>query len=576
MHVATTKKTYRGKVYTTHLLRRTYREGGKVKHKTLANLSHLPEDLIELIRRRLKGEPLGGPVRIVRNWPHGHVAAVLGTLRAVGLEQMLGSRRCRERDLVVAMIVQRVLSPCSKLATGRELRQATATNSLCLEFELSELKDRELYKALDWLLRRQSRIEGKLARRHLKDGTLLLYDLSSSYYTGRRSELVKDGYNRDGKRGHPQIVYGLLCDGEGRPIAIEVFPGNTADPSTLKSQIRKVRKRFGVERVAFVGDRGLITSKRIEEELREVEGLDWITALRADTVKRLARQGVIQPSLFDERGLAEVSSPDFPGERLIVCRNPFLAEERRRKREELLSRTERELKKIEAAVRRARKPLRGEAEIGKRVGEVINRYKMGKHFGWEISDRSFRFWRKEESIREEESLDGIYVIRTSISADALGSESTVRAYKDLSKVERAFRCMKTVDLQIRPIYHWKEERIRAHVFLCMLAYYVEWHLRRAWRPLLFEDEEREAAEALRASVVEPAPRSEGAKRKERVKRNGADEPVHSFGGLLRYLGTLCINKVCMEQAPEASWHQVTEAEPLQRRAFELLGLPVPK
>ena len=505
VHVATTKRVYKGRVYQTHLLRRSYREGGKVKHQTLGNLSHLPLDLIETIRRRLRGESPSGPFEILRSFPHGHVLAVLGTLKNLGLEPILASRPSRERTLVIAMIVTRILEPASKLATARMLQEETATTSLGLELGLGQdrIAEQELYGALDWLLERQTRIENKLARKHLFEGTLILYDVTSSYYTGHRSALIQFGYNRDGKRRFPQIVYGLLCNAEGCPVAIEVFAGNTADTKTLSAQVAKVRQRFGIRRVVFVGDRGMITSRRIDEELRGVDGLDWITALRADTIRLLAEQGVIQPSLFDERDLAEVVSPEFPDERLIVCRNPLLAEERARKRAELLAATERHLDEIVAATKRARKPLSGQAKIGLRVGRVLNRHKVGKHFELTIGDKSFSYCRNATRIEAEAALDGIYVIRTSVKPEAFTSEGAVRAYKDLSSVEHAFRCLKTVDLKIRPIFHWLDDRIRAHVFLCMLAYYVEWHMREMLAPILFDDHERDEAEATRASIVQP-------------------------------------------------------------------------
>lgn len=574
VHVATTRRVYKGRVYETHLLRRTYRDGDQVRHQTLGNLSHLPPDLIETIRQRLRGESPGaaGPFEIRRTFPHGHVAAVLGTLKNLDLEQILASRPGRERSLVVAMIVARVLQPASKLATNRALQAETATTSLGLELELGSVAQDELYAALDWLVERQKRIETKLAHKHLAEGTLVLYDVTSSYYTGRRSELIQFGYSRDGRRDCPQIVYGLLCNAEGCPVAIEVFAGNTADPKTLSAQIQKVRQRFGVRRVVFVGDRGMITTRRIDEELREVEGLDWISALRADSIKVLAAQGVIQPSLFDERDLAEVVSPDFPGERLIVCRNPLLAAERARKRQELLAATEKELDKIVSATQRPRNPLRGEARIGVRVGRVLNRHKVGKHFELTISADRFSYRRNETRIAEEAALDGIYVIRTSVSADAFSSEDTVRAYKDLSKVEHAFRSIKTVDLKVRPIFHWLDDRIRAHVFLCMLAYYVEWHMRRRLAPLLFDDHDRQQAETQRGSIVAPAPRSKAARAKDATKRTEDGLPVHSFRSLLADLGTLAKNRVRLTGSPATDLHIMTQPTTLQQRALDLLGI----
>lgn len=575
VHVATTRRTHKGKVYETHLLRRSYRQGGKVKHQTLGNLSHLPLDLIDTIRRRLQGEPLRqGPWRIVRSFPHGHVAAVLGTLRNVGLESVLGSRGCPDRDLLVAMIVARILSPSSKLATARCLREETATSSLALELGLEEVEDKELYEALDWLIKRQARIETKLAKRHLRDGTLVLYDVSSSYYTGRRSELVQFGHDRDGKKGFPQIVYGLLCNADGCPVAIEVFAGNTADPNTLASQIAKIRKRFGVQRVVLVGDRGMITTRRIEEELRPVEGLDWITALRAENIRKLASQGGIESSLFDERDLAEISSPDYPGERLIVCRNPLLADERARKREELLAATEKELAKIVAATGRAKRALRGKEKIGLRVGKVLNRYKVAKHFVLEIEEGSFSYRRNQTKIGEEAALDGIYVIRTSAQTDAFSPQGAVRAYKDLSKVERAFRSIKTIDLKVRPIYHWLNRRIRAHVFLCMLAYYVEWHMRQKLAPILFDDHQKEEAERTRRSIVAPAKRSPAAQQKDLLKRTVDGYPVHSFQTLLADLATLAKNRVRLVGSETAEFYQLTDPTPGQQHAFELLGVTI--
>lgn len=575
LHVATTTRRYKDKVYQTHLLRRSYREDGKVKHETVGNISHLPPDLIETIRKRLRSD---GPAlesagfEILRTLPHGHVAAVLSTLRDIGLDTTIASRWSEERTLVVAMIVARVLDPCSKLATSRGLKDETATTSLGLELELELDSERDLYEAMDWLVERQARIENKLAKKHLGDGSLILYDVSSSFYTGTHCNLAKFGHNRDGKNGYPQIVYGLLCNAEGCPVAIEVFEGNTSDPTTLKSQVEKIRGRFRIDRVILVGDRGMITSKRIEETLRGVEGLDWITALRADSIKKLVEQGSIQPSLFDDRDLMEIQSPDYPGERLVVCRNPFLAEDRTRKRQELLTSTEKKLNEIVAATKRPTRPLKGKDKIALRVGKVINHYKVGKHFILEIEEDSFSYRRDEEKIAAEAALDGLYVIRTSVAQDLFDSESSVRAYKDLSKVERAFRSLKTVDLKVRPIFHWLEDRVRAHVFLCMLAYYVEWHMRRKLEPILFDDDDKEYAESLRSSIVAPAERSPRAKRKDRMKRTEEDLPVHSFRTLLADLGTLAKNLVRGPGEPPSEFYVTTRPTDLQRRAFELLGV----
>jgi len=574
VHVATTRRAYKGKVYETHLLRRSYRQDGKVKHQTLGNLSHLPPDLIDTIRKRLGGQQPseGGHWDIVRTLPHGHVAAVLGTLRDLGVDKMLASRPSRERDVVIGMIVARVISPGSKLATARAFKDETAHTSLSLELGIEDVHERELYAALDWLGKRQQRIENKLAKRHLVDGTLVLYDLSGSYYTGRRCGLVDYGYCRDGKRGVPQIVYGLLCNAEGCPVAVEVFQGNTSDSKTLGAQIKKVRQRFGIKRIVFVGDRGMITSKRIDEEMRNVDGLDWITALRADNIKKLAAQKIIEPSLFDERDLAEVSSPDYPGERLIVCRNPMLADRRTHKRIELLEATEKALDAIVAATTRKTRPLRGKAKIGLRIGKIINRFKVGKHFVLDIGETLFSYRRDDEKIADEAALDGLYVIRTSVESKTMPPEHVVRTYKDLAKVERAFRCLKTVDLKVRPIYHRLDDRIRAHVFLCMLAYYVAWHMRRKLTPILFQDHERAEAELARESIVAPAPRSQAAARKDHRKRTDADEPVHSFRTLLDDLATLAKNRVRVRGSSE-EFYVLTQPTTLQTRALNLLGIP---
>ncbi len=577
VHVATTKRVYKGRVYQTHLLRRTFRDGNNVKHQTLGNISHLPPDLIDTIRARLQGAPPshGGHFEIIRSLPHGHVAAVLGTLRQIGLEDMLASRACPQRVASVAMIVARVINARSKLATSRALVSETAASSLGLELGIETLCEDDLYAAMDWLEARQERIENKLAKKHLGDSSLILYDVSSSFYTGTHCSLAKFGYNRDGKNGCPQIVYGLLCNAEGCPIAVEVFEGNTGDSTTLTHQVEKVRKRFGLNRVVIVGDRGMITNKRIEQDFRGVEGLDWISALRADAIKKLAEQKVIQPTFFDDRDLVEISSPDFPGERLVVCRNPFLADERTRKREDLLSATEKKLAEIVEATKRPKRRLKGQDKIGLRVGKVINKYKVAKHFIIEITDDGFSFQRDGKKIVEEAALDGIYVIRTSVPTETLSAESTVRAYKDLAKVERAFRCLKTVDLKVRPIYHWTENRVRAHVLLCMLAYYVEWHMRKKLAPLLFEDDDKKATESSRQSIVRPAERSERAKVKDITKKTANGQPVHSFRSLLDDMATLCKNRVRAAGIAESEFYLLTRPTQLQAQLFELLGIAVP-
>jgi hypothetical protein len=575
MHVAKIERRYGGTVYRSYLLRRTYREQGKVKHETLGNLSHLPEPTIELIRRALRGETLLAPedaFAIVRTRPHGHVAAVLGTLRRLGLERLLARAPSRERDLVVAMIVARVLDPRSKLATARGLDAASADSSLGEALGVSAVDADALYAAMDWLLPHQGRIEQALAKRHLAEGTLVLYDVTSVYFEGRCCPLVRFGKSRDGRKDKPQIVFGLLCNARGCPVAVEVFAGNTGDPTTLASQIEKIRTRFGLERVVWVGDRGVLTEKRIAEELRPVEGLDWITALRAPAIRQLVEKGSLQLSLFDQTDLGEIRDPAYPGERLVVCRNPLLAEERARKREALLEATERELEAIREATRRAKRRLRGQAAIALRVGKVLGRFKMAKHFRLEIEDERFGYARHAEAIAEEAALDGIYVLRTSVPAEALGSEDTVRAYKGLSAVERAFRSLKTVDLRVRPVHHHNADRVRCHVLLCMLAYYVEWHMRQALAPMLFEDDDRAAGEALRPSVVAPAQRSPRAHRKLETKRTEDGLPVHSFQTLLRDLATLAKNTIQPKAAGAVTFEQLTQPTPLQQRAFELLGV----
>lgn len=579
IHLHVTRRHYKGKTYKNVLLRRSYREGGKVKKETLGNLTHLPDPIIELVRGALAGEtylPASDAFEIIRSRPHGHVSAIVEVMRQIGLEQAIASRRSKERDLIVAMIAARVAHPLSKLATARGLSEETASSSLGRMLGLpEEVCEEDLYAAMDWLRERQERIEGKLAKEHLPgvaDGEAAppaLCDVSSSYYTGTSCTLAAFGHSRDGKKRFPQIVYGLLCNKEGCPVAVEVFKGNTGDPSTLAPQIEKLRGRFGLERLVAIGDRGLITAARIKDELRPI-GLDWITALRAPSIQKLAKEGSVPLSLFDEQDLAEITSPDYPGERLILCRNPFLAEERSRKREDLLQATERAFEKIVRATERKAKPLRGEAEIGLRVGSVKDKHKVAKHFIFEITQESFSYRRDEESIAKEAILDGLYVLRTSVEKEHYGASEVVRAYKSLSTVERAFRSLKSL-LKIRPIHHHLEERVRAHVFLCMLAYYVEYHMRRALRPILFEDHEREAAAAARRSIVAPAKRSKAAEHKASAKRTEADEPVHSFETLLADLATLCLNTI-RTKGTGAEFEVLTQPTPNQRRTFDLLGV----
>jgi Transposase DDE domain len=552
------------------LLRESYREGGKVKKRTILNLSDWAPELVEGLRTLLKGGHAlaGDGLTIHRSLPHGHVAAVLGTLRRIGLDGLLGRPPARLRDLVLALLVSRVIHPASKLATARDLDAATASTSLCRVLGLGEVDEAELYAALDWLGERQPAIEAALAKRHLKDGTLVLYDVSSSYLEGRHCELARFGYNRDGKRGKLQIVYGLLCAADGCPVAVEVFEGNTGDPSTVPAQIEKLKARFGLSRVVLVGDRGMITSARIRDDLRP-NGLDWISSLRAPQIQALVNEGQLQLSLFDDRDLAEIAAPDYPGERLIVCKNPLLAAERARKREDLLAATERALTRIQDGLRRRRKPV-GAAQIGIMVGAVLDRHKVGKHFRIDVTERNFTHRRDLEAIAAETRLDGFYVIRTSVAAADLDAPATVRAYKSLSQVERAFRSLKTVDLKIRPIHHWLEGRVRAHIFLCMLAYYVEWHMRERLKPILFDDAEPDQAE--RASIVAPAQPSKSAKTKRASKQTRDGLPAHSFQTLLRDLATCTINQTTIAVGKSTKADILARPTPIQAKAFELLSV----
>jgi len=558
------------------LLRESFREGGKVRKRTIANLTDWPEHVVEGLQALLRGESVGGNLEesfeTTATRPHGHVAAVLGTLEKLGLHRVLDSRRSRERDLAVAMIVARILEPGSKLATARGLGDATQMSTLCEQLDIQNATEKDLYAAMDWLRTRQDRIERQLAAKHLSDGCVVLYDLSSTYFEGRMCPLAALGHNRDGKRGKLQINFGLLCNADGLPVAVEVFKGNTGDPTTVKSQVVHLRDRFGLKRFIFVGDRGMITDARIREDLRGVDGIDWITCLRNQQIKDLVAQGSIQLGLFDERDLAEIQSPDFPNERLIACRNPQLAEERARKRSELLAATEAELAKVAAATQRKKNPLKGKDKIGLRVGKVQGKYKVAKHFHLEITETSFTFSRRTENIAAESSLDGIYVVRTSVPAATLDAEDAVATYKSLSRVERAFRCTKTVDLKVRPIHHYLPERVRAHVLICMLAYYVEWHMRRALAPLLFDDEHKDEAETLRESVVAKAQRSPQAKKKDNTKRNADGEPVQSFRDLLKMLQGVAKNRIQPKLKGAKPFDKVTLPSAVQQRALDLLGV----
>ena len=557
------------------LLRESYRDNGKVRKRTLCNLSDWPVAHIEGLRGVLKGGTVIAAERdafsVTRTLPHGHVAAALGTARKIGLDRILGPDGDRCRDLVLALLVSRILDPASKLATARALSPDTATSSLGEMLRLGAVDEDELYIALDWLLERQPAIETALAKRHLNSGTLVLYDVSSSYMEGRCCPLAKRGYSRDRKKGTLQITYGLLCAPDGCPIAIEVFDGDTADPMTLATQIEKLKQRFRLDRVVMVGDRGMITQARITDEIKSA-GLDWITALRAPAIKGLLQSGALQLSLFDQRDMASITTPDFPDERLVVCRNSDLAAERSRKREELLAATERDLARVQAAVVRKRAPLRGAAEIALAVGAVINRHKMAKHFEINISDAAFSFARKTAEIAAEAAIDGIYVVRTNLPAETCDDATTVRSYKSLALVERAFRCLKTVDLQVRPVYHWLADRVRAHVLLCMLAYYREWHMRQSLAPMLFEDADKQAAETLRTSVVAQAQRSPAAVQKQTTKSSPDGLPVHSFQTLLADLATIAQNTILTAITPNYPLTMLTRPTPIQHKAFQLLGL----
>ena len=564
MHVAVTRRQHNGKVYETHLLRRSYREDGKVKNETLANLSHLPVDTIRVIRESLAGKAhvvAGEGFDIERSLPHGHVAAVWAMAAQLGLEKRLGPA-CRERDLAMALIVARACKPASKLATTRWWSDTT----LAYDLGVQSVSTDDVYAAMDWLVGRQLTIESGLVKTHLGPGSMVLYDLSSSWMEGSHCPLAARGYSRDHKAGKTQIEYGLMTDTDGRPLSVEVFPGNTADPTAFIAAVEKVRTRFGLKEVIMVGDRGMITSARIEA-LRDVGGLDWVTCLRAPAVKALAESGALQLSLFDQANLAEITHPDYPGERLIACRNPALATERARKRTELLAATETVLGPIVVAVNEGR--LKGADKIGIRIGRHINRYKMAKHFTLEITDTTFTWTRKTDAINAEAALDGIYVIRTSVSPVTLDTPAAVAAYKNLAVVERDFRNLKTMDLDLRPIYHRTEDRVRAHVFICMLAAYVTWHLRQVWTPLCFTDEQRPE----RDDPVAPAQRSAAAQQKASQQKTMDNTTVHNFSTLLNHLATLTRNTIIFTGGGRID--KLSLPTPLQRRAFDLIGTSIP-
>src|SRR6201998_1792357 len=516
------------------LLREGWRKGNKPRQRTLANLSDWPAEKIETFRRLLRDEALVSPQDLFttqKTLPHGHVEVILEMIDRLKLDQVISSVRCRERDRVLAMMVQRLIDPCSKLATTREWHSTT----LAEEMGVGGATEDDLYAAMDWLLERQERIEKKLAARHLEQGGLVLYDVSSSFYEGHTCPLAQFGHNREGKNGLPIIVYGVMTDGQGCPVAVSIYAGNTGDPATVSDQIEKLREKFGLERVVLVGDRGMLTQPQIDK-LKQLDGMGWITALTSTAIRELVDEGALQLSLLDEKNLVEITAPEYPGERLIVCHNPVLEERRQRKREALLQATEKSLEKIsQETARRKKKPLTS-AEIGVKVGKVLGRYKMGKHFECTIGEGSFTWSRRGESIAQEQALDGIYVLRPSEPAERLSAEETVRSYKSLAEVERAFRCLKGIDLLVRPIRHRTEDRVPAHIFLCVLAYYVEWHLRRAWAPLLFEDEERWEDRKHRDPILSAQP-SASAKRKKGSHETADGLPVHSFDSLLKELAS---------------------------------------
>lgn len=570
VHVATTKRVYKGKTYVTHLLRRSIRKGKTVTHETLGNLSHLPNHLIDLIKRSLKGEtfvPATDAFRITRSLPHGHVEAVLKMIRKLGLDDLVASEPSQRRNLVIAMIAERLVFPSSKLANTRHWHDTT----LAEELDVADADEDQLYDAMDWLLERQAAIEKKLAKRHLTDGALVLYDVTSSYYEGKTCPLARFGHDRDGKTGLPIIVYGALTDADGRPVAVQVFPGNTGDPKTVPDQVETLTKRFGLSRVVLVGDRGMLTQTQIDV-LKKHPGLGWISALRSGSIRRLLADGHLVRTDLEAEHLAEITAPEFPGERLVACYNPQLAEQRRQKRQDLLAATQAELEALAASVARRSDRPETAAEIGVRAGKIINHYKMAKHFTLTIRDGSVGWARKQDAINNEELLDGIYVIRTSEPAERLTAADGVRSYKRLALVEQAFRCLKGIDLLVRPIHHRLADRVRAHILLCLLAYYVEWHLRQVWEPLLFEDEEL-TVDRQRRDPVTPARASESARRKKKTHATPGGLPVQSFRTLMAHLGTRCRNTCLVSAAPnETPFRQVTEADALQAEALRLIAL----
>ena len=556
------------------LLRESYREGNRVKKRTLANLSKLPDDVVDNLKLVLKGakvsisETIPDNFEVIRSLPHGHVAVILSTIKKLSLDKIISEKSCRNRNLVIGMIIARIINPKSKLATARGFHQETCSHSLGQLLNLEKVDEDELYLALDWLLENQENIENKLAAKHLINGSLVLYDVSSTYLEGTGCQLGEYGYNRDKKKGKTQIVFGLLCDLNGCPIAVEVFKGNTKDSSTLVSQIDKVRNRFGIKNIIWVSDRGILTSAQINESVLPREGLDYITGLTKPQIRQLAEAEAIQLGIFDEVNLVEFESEDYPSERLIACRNPLIAEKNSKQRKALLEKVEKELEKIVEATKRQKRALKGQDKIAMRVAKVLNKYKVNKYYNLEIKEKSFNYSRKAELIAQEKALDGIYILRTSVKKTVMDTTCTVKAYKSLSQVEEAFRCYKSIDLKVRPIYHYKGERVKAHIFLCMLAYYVEWHLRKALAPFLFEDEETEN----NYQDIIKANRSASAKSKDRKKRNKSNLPVHSFRTLLEDLGTICLNTIeCSLTNGKYIFSKITRPSTLQQEVINLLG-----
>ena len=557
------------------LLRESYREGGKVKKRTIANLSKLPDEIVDNLKLALRGataiktDQLPEKLEVIRSLPHGHVSAILKTLKKLGLDKLIDGEKSRKRSLVEAMIVARIINPASKLATARGFDEDSCSSSIGKVLGVEKAEAHELYEALDFLLSKQTKIETKLAQKHLTDGSLILYDVTSTYGSGENCPLAQYGYNRDKKKGKAQIIFGLIADKYGRPIAVEVFEGNVLDSQTLSPQIEKVKLRFKLNKIVWISDRGILTNKNINELIKNQENIDWITALTKPKVKKIAEKEGVQLGIFDERNLREITSDLYPGERLILCRNPLVAEKNKIRRAELIEKTEEELNKIVLATTREKRKLKGLEKIGLRVGKVINKFKVGKYFDLDISEEKFNYQRKEEVIAQEEKLDGIYIIRTSVSSEEMDSLSTVKNYKSLSKVEFAFRCYKMIDLKVRPIYHYKSERVKGHIFLCMLAYYVEWHMKEKLKSMLFEDEELEVISEENLNFVT----SKSAKEKKKKKRNKENDKIHSFRTLLENLGTITLNKIRVDlNGKEIEFEKVTKPTLLKEKILKLLDI----